>query len=638
MAAEGRHVVIGTAGHVDHGKTTLTKALTGVDTDRLKEEKERALSIDLGFAPLTLPSGQEASIVDVPGHERFIKNMVAGVTGMDVVVLVVAADEGVMPQTREHVDIVSLLDVKSGLVALTKIDTVDTEWAEMALGEVSAVLVGTPFEGAPIVPCSGVTGEGLDELLARLDDLARQAAERDLRAPFFAAIDRVFVIKGFGTVVTGTVSRGRLRAGDEVEILPAGRRCRVRSVQVHGAEAPVAMAGHRAALNLHGITAEEVERGDVLAEPGSLHPTSMLDVAVRVIGHSRVSLEYWDRVRVHLGTSEVIARVVLLGDAEALRPGESGFVQLRLESPTAAPAGTHCVLRTYSPAYTFAGGPIIDANPPKHRGQRRRAAAEELEARRHGSADELLDRAVRAIQGAFGLAELIAAAGLPETEETVDLVDARLADGRLARLQGGLLASGEALASATEQMRGAVASYHERLPLRPGVDRGELRRQLGETPVALAREALQRLIGSGEVVAIDSERVRLADHRASLSEAQARAADGILAEARAEGVTGIDPAAVERAAGHPDAAEIIAHLVEEGSLARVGERLLHAEELAAAREVLRGLLASSGTVKVGAFRDALGSSRKAVVPLLEHFDREGITRRQGDDRVAGPHA
>lgn len=638
MAPGGeRHIVIGTAGHVDHGKTTLTKALTGVDTDRLKEEKERALSIDLGFAPLTLPSGLRASVIDVPGHERFLKNMVAGVTGMDVVVLVVAADEGVMPQTREHVDIATLLDIKSGLVALTKVDLVDAEWRRVVSEEVAAALVGTLFEGAPIVPCSGVTGEGLDELLMRLDELAQRVAARDTRAPFYLAVDRIFVAKGFGSVATGTVSRGRVQVGSEVTVLPSGRRSRVRSIQVHGAEVAEAVAGQRAALNLHGVNIEDVERGDVLAEPGSLQPTSMLDVSLRVIERAAAPLRYWDRVRVHLGTSEIIARVVLLGSAEVLNPGESGFVQLRLERPTATYAGAHCVLRTYSPAHTFAGGQIVDPNPPKHRGQRRWTVARDLELRTRGSAEELMERAIAALRLPFSEADLVAVAGLPDTEDTRDLVDRWVADGRLTRVRGGLLAPTSAVEAAAARLREAIARYHQRYPLRAGMERREIRRELADLPAVVAREALGRLLDEGVVVPVDSERVRMAEHDPGLDAAAQGAADAIRSAARAEGLTGVEAGAIARAVNYPAAGEVIGHLIETGELVRVGDRLVHSEEIQRAREALRQLLTESPSARISEIRDALGSSRKAVVPLMEYFDRIGVTRRQGDARVAGPN-
>jgi selenocysteine-specific elongation factor len=632
-----RQVVIGTAGHVDHGKTTLTRALTGIDTDRLKEEKERALSIDLGFAPLTLPGGRAASVVDVPGHERFIKNMVAGVTGMDVVVLVIAADEGVMPQTREHLDIVTLLDVSAGLVALTKIDMVEPDWLSLMKGEVAESLKGTPFEGVPIVPCSGVTGEGVEELRERLGELAEEAVARDSKAPLMLAVDRVFVMKGFGTIVTGTVSRGRAQVGDEVEILPHGRRSRVRSIQVHGSDVPEALAGHRAALNLQGVTAEEVARGDVIAHPGSLSPSSMLDVSLRVLEHAAAPLEYWDRVRVHLGTSEVIGRVVLLGEAQALAPGESGFVQLRLESPVATTEGAHCVLRTYSPARTFAGGQVVDPTPPKHRGRARRAVAQDLEARREGSPDDLLDRAIAAMPGPAPTVELLSAAALHDTEENRDLIDARLEDGRLVGLHGGLLASAESVRAAEAKVAETIGAFHHQHPLRAGVDRGEIRRRLGALPSPLARAALERLIASGQVVALDSDRVRMASHTPALDDRGRAAAEALLAAAKAEEYLGIEPQAAE-SLDYPAGAELIQYWVESGDLVRVGDRYLHSGVLERARGIIVDLLRGSDGVKISEIRDALDSSRKAVVPLMEHFDQVGVTRRRGDERIAGPNA
>jgi selenocysteine-specific elongation factor len=349
-----QRIIIGTAGHVDHGKTVLTKRLTGVDTDRLKEEKKRGISIELGFAPLTLPSGIKVGLVDVPGHERFIKNMLAGIAGIDLVLLVIAADEGVMPQTREHLDIINLLEVKKGIVVVTKTDLVDAEWLELVKGEIEEVLKGTVLEHAPVVPVSALTGQGIPQLLEVIDRMALETPPKLITGKMRIPIDRVFTITGFGTVITGTLWSGRLKAGETVEILPRELTARVRNIQVHGEKVSEATAGQRVAVNLAGVETEEVFRGDVLAEPGLLTASHRIDVKLTLLKHINIALEQRVRVRIHHGTREVLGRVNLL-DREELLPGENCFCQLVLETPLMALRGDHFVIRSYSPMLTKSG-------------------------------------------------------------------------------------------------------------------------------------------------------------------------------------------------------------------------------------------------------------------------------------------
>jgi selenocysteine-specific elongation factor len=361
-----RPVIVGTAGHIDHGKTALVRRLTGIDTDRLKEEKERGISIDLGFAHLVLPSGARVGIVDVPGHERFVKNMLAGATGIDVALLVVAADEGVKPQTREHLAIVDLLGIRRGVVALTKTDLAPPERIARARDKVTELLRGTGLEGAPILPVSAVTGDGVAALLEALDQAAASAAERGAGRPARLPIDRVFAIEGIGTVVTGTLWSGTIRAGDSLQILPSGRSVRVRRVEVHDAEVPAATAGQRTAVALHGAGREEIERGEWLVAPGGYRAAESLDVRLTMLpGDSRErALATRTRLRVHLGASEVLGRAVLL-EGESLEPGTSAYAQLRLEHAVVAAPGDRLVLRSYSPAVTIAGAVVIDPAPPR---------------------------------------------------------------------------------------------------------------------------------------------------------------------------------------------------------------------------------------------------------------------------------
>ncbi len=626
---DDRHYIVGTAGHVDHGKTTLTRALTGVDTDRLKEEKERALSIDLGFAPLPLASGRRASMVDVPGHERFVKNMVAGVTSLDLVLLVVAADEGVMPQTREHLDIVTLLDVRAGVVALTKADLVDPDWLRLITSEIRKALLDTPFAEAPMIPCSGVTGEGCEEVRAAVDALLPGAPPRDLTAPFKMSIDRVFTMKGFGAVVTGSVDRGRVGCGTELDVLPGGRRARVRAIEVHGAPVDEARAGQRAALNLQGLPKEALERGETLCAPGSLRPTGMVDAEIRVLPGAANGLVHWQRVRVHTGTAETLGRVVILGEGEALGPGRTGYVQLRLETPIAVAVGDRCVLRSYSPAATIAGGPIVDSNPDKHRGRERREVVGDLAERSAGSASELLAAAARAAGlEPTGGAALLAKAGLAENDEAL----AALADLRASRALtevGGAYVATEAFEALVEGLVGSVAAYHDAHPLRAAMPRADLRAAHRATHTAVFRAAVEAATARGRVAAVGTDAVRLANFGVRLSPEEQAACErvaGLVAEA---GLVGRPTAEV--ACGGDG--EVVRRLLEIGDLVEVGEALVAGDAVERARETLVAHLRAHGEIRVSEFRDLLGSSRKAVVPLMEFFDASGVTVRKGDVRV-----
>src|ERR671923_1201815 len=361
-----KQVVMGTAGHIDHGKTQLIKTLTGIDTDRLKEEKERGITIDLGFAHLTCEDGTEVGVIDVPGHERFVRNMLAGVGGIDLVMLVIAADEGVMPQTREHLAICQLLRVKGGLVALTKADLVDEDWLELVTEDTREFLKGTFLEGKPIVPVSAKTAQGIDELKRALQELVVRVPPKQSEGKFRLPVDRVFTIRGFGTVVTGTLFSGMIRVEDRVQIYPKGIEAKVRGLQVHNAGVPEAVAGQRTAVNLQGIEKVELERGDVLGRPGEFLPTFMLDAVLQHLADAPRPLRHRARVRLHVGTSEIMGRVILL-DRDELAPGEETYVQFRLEAPAIALPRDRFVIRSYSPVQTIGGGMLLDVQPAKHR-------------------------------------------------------------------------------------------------------------------------------------------------------------------------------------------------------------------------------------------------------------------------------
>jgi selenocysteine-specific elongation factor len=650
---------IGTAGHVDHGKSTLVTALTGIDPDRLAEEKARGMTIDLGFAWLTLPSGREASIVDVPGHESFIKNMLAGVGGIDVALLVVAADEGVMPQTDEHLAILDLLRVRGGVVALSKCDLVDEEWLELVREEVAERLRPTTLAGAPIVPCSAVTREGLSELLAALDRALEGApSRRDLGRPRLP-IDRVFTITGFGTVVTGTLQDGALRAGQEVEIVPRGARARIRGLQAHKRSVAAGTPGGRLAVNLAGVAKSDLARGDVLALPGSMRPTTALDVRLDVLLGAPRPVVHNAMLDLYLGAAETPARVLLL-DRDELHTGESGWAQLRLAHPIAAAWGDRFILRVPSPSLTIGGGVVVEPWARRHR-RRDASVLARLETLARGNPEEMLLAALRgdapgmggvagkgarrAGYGAREAAELERATGLARADADAAL-DALCRRGAARRI-GALIFAAEEWERLRADSRKLLAGYHHQYPLRAGMPREEWRSRLGlgaktvgEVAAALVAEGELAEAGAGAPGGVagaggHGSFVRLPTHEPRLDPAQERAVAAMLERFRAEPFAPPTRPEVEQALG----SELTAALVERGALVKLGDVVLF--ERTAYAEAVRRLAAAlraEGTLTAAAARDLLGTSRKYILPLLEHLDERRITLRRGDDRILGPNA
>ncbi|MGQ9926747.1 MAG: selenocysteine-specific translation elongation factor [Chloroflexaceae bacterium] len=619
--------VVGTAGHVDHGKSTLVKALTGMDPDRWEEEQRREMTIDLGFAWLTLPSGRSISLIDVPGHERFIKNMLAGVGGLDAALLVVAADESVMPQTVEHLAILDLLEVRHGVIALTRADLVDADWLALVEEEVRARLQATSLEQAPIVAVSARTRQGLDGLVAALDRVldatpSRAAASGAPRLP----VDRAFTIGGFGTVVTGTLLDGPLQVGQEVVILPQGRPARVRGLQTHKQRRETALPGTRVAVNLAGVRHTEVARGDVLALPGALRPTTLLDMRLRVLGDAPARLDQNAALDLFIGAAEVRCRLTLL-DAGALVPGSSGWVQLRLELPVVAMRGDRGILRVVSPSRTVAGGVVVDPHPPRHRRFRPLVIAS-LEARLRGDPLELLLQALgdgpprpwaeaRAEVGLLdwrSLAPLLTAGQVlwlgapPEQPATAD---------------NGWLVSAAGWVRLEAQLLTALRDYHRRYPLRRGMPREEARQKL-RLPARALGGVLDEAARRG-LVALDETHVWLVDHDPRPSPEQRAAIEAALA-------------AMRRAPYGPPAPalddELLAWTLEQGLIVRLAPGVfLLPETYAELLAWVRAVAVAGGSVSVGMLRDRFGSSRKYAVAFLEHLDERNITRREGEGRV-----
>jgi len=628
------YLVIGTAGHVDHGKTALIHALTGIDTDRLREEKERGISIELGFAYLDLPSGRRAGIVDVPGHERFIKNMLAGVGGIDLVLLVIAGDEGVMPQTREHLEIIQLLEIKRGIVVLTKADLVEPDWLDLVREDISSFLKGTVLEGAPIVVVSSVTRQGLPELVRLIDELAADLPERRESGAARLPIDRVFSITGFGTVVTGTLSGGRLQVGDAVEILPRGLKARVRSLQVHKRKVNEARPGQRVAVNLAGVDVVDIGRGQVLVSPQAFKPTQRLDVHLELLPGAPRPLKNRARIRFYLGSAEILGRALLL-DRDMLEPGGHCYAQLILEEPTVAAKGDRFVVRSYSPMQTIGGGTVIDPYPSRHK-RHRQETIESLAILERGTPDEIVAQVLVRRSQALPAEEVAGAAGLnPKT--VGDALEALVAAGRVETYacEGqNVYIAARVYQDWRERVLQALDEYRRTYPLREGYPKEELRsRKFPGIGVRQFLCFLQDLARRGEIEVLEkSVRLPGAGVLSPLLEARIKALDDIFA------AQGFQPPSFAEAAGsqgisEAEASEYLHYLLREGRLVRLGDDLyLHRRSVEQAKEAIAAFIREKGEISVGETRDLLKTSRKFALPLLEYLDQIRFTRRVGDMR------
>lgn len=622
-----RHVVIGTAGHVDHGKTALVKALTGVDTDRWEEEKRRGITIDLGFAPLDLGQGLEASVVDVPGHEDFVRNMVAGATGVDVALLVVAADEGIMPQTVEHAAILDFLNVQAGVVALTKADLVDPDWLELVQADVRERLKSSGIPWEPPVAVSSVTGAGLDQLRAALEQAAQRARERVADDLFRLPVDRVFSLPGAGTVVTGTVWSGTVSVGAEVTVHPGAVRARVRSVEVHGRSQERATPGRRTALALVGLDRQHASRGSVVVSHAAWRATTALDVLVTLLPDAR-PLTQRSQVRLHLGTAEVLARVVPA--AERIEPGaREEPARLRLEQPVLARWGDRAVLRAASPVTTVGGCRVVDpypaSRPRRPVGVRECAAPDPVER----------VRAFVGLAGAHGVPVAEMAVRLGVAPGAVPAVVSAVAENGIVQA-GDRLVAETAAAGARELVISRLSAFHRGQPLLPGMPLEAFRKLV--TSPGLAAQVLDALTGENVLVQ-DHGFVRLSHHQPAVPAEHSAVADAIraaLVAAGAEGKTAAEVAAPHRGA---PALEIAEFLVRQGTAIRVGsDRYYDRRQLEAAARKVLGDIRSRGQVTPSEVRDILGLTRKYIIPILEWMDAVGLTVRAGDARRLGPAA
>ncbi|NNF84508.1 MAG: selenocysteine-specific translation elongation factor [Deltaproteobacteria bacterium] len=630
-------MIVGTAGHIDHGKSALVRALTGIDPDRLKEEKERGITIELGFAHLLLPSGTLAGIIDVPGHEKFVRTMVAGAAGIDIVMLVVAADEGVMPQTREHLDICRLLSVREGLVALTKCDKVDADWAALQEEEVRGFVRGTFLGDAPVVRVSAVTGEGLEDLVAALDGIASRVQGKDPGLFFRLPADRSFSMKGFGTVVTGTITGGTVRTGEEVQVLPGGPVARVRGLQVHGGQAEISSAGTRTAVNLQGVEKESVPRGSVLCHPRTLSPTRAADAHIEYLPLAPKPLKNRARASFHAGTSSSLAKVLLYGAAE-IPPGGSGYARIDLDEEIVLMGGDRFILRGFSPlenfGYTIGGGRIVNPYPPRRKGAWRAVP----EALPRLTSPEPADRVLAAIEeaGRKGLgardAAVVAGVGLAAS---VTQIERLFSAGKIQGDAGG----GRYWHASTVEETGkecvrALSGLHDRFPDREGFPREEVAAQLhgGADPelVSLSVSTHAETGKSGDLYFL------LARKPVSV-ELSSPLAKTIAGKIRETGLSALSKAELADALRPGDRKEFdrtLEALVKGGGALRVKELFFDPGAIVALKEKLVSFLEKKGEITVPEFKDLAGGlSRKYVIPLLEHFDLSKVTLRIGDKRV-----
>lgn len=616
--------VIGTAGHVDHGKSTLVRALTGIDPDRLAEEKEREMTIDLGFAWFRL-GNEEVGVVDVPGHRDFIENMLAGVGGIDLALFVIAADEGVMPQTREHLAILDLLGVGAGIVALTKIDLVDDpEWIELVALEIAEALEATTLAGAPIVPVSARTGDGLDTLREHLTAALAQADTRLDSGHARLPIDRVFTLSGFGTVVTGTLLDGSFRVGDAVEIAPDGLSARIRGLQTHKTKRDVAQPGSRVAINLTGVDYDELRRGQVVTLPGSLRPSTLLDVAYRHLPDAQQPLKHHADIKLFIGSAEVPGRARVLG-RERLEPGESGWLQLALSGPVAVVRGDRFILRRPSPGETIGGGVVLDNNPGRRHRRFRPEVLARLEALQAGTPAELLMQTLLR-SGPLEKAQALERAGL--TSDEADTVIDELAEANELRRVGKHLLATATWQQLSDRVLAALAAYHAEYPLRHGMSREELRSRLQLPPPVFAA-LVEGLVAQRSLVE-ERTLLRLPGHQVTFSATQQAAVDELIALLRRSGVN--SPSVKECRELVSDA--VYTALVDRGDLTQITPEIVYGtDEYARLMAALRLHLETHGSITAAQARDVLNTSRKYAIALLEHLDETRVTRRTGDERI-----
>lgn len=632
-----KNIIIGTAGHIDHGKTTLIKALTGRETDTLREEKDRGISINLGFTFFDLPSGKRAGIVDVPGHEKFIKNMLAGVSGIDVVLMVIAADEGIMPQTKEHLEILQLLNVNKGIIVLTKTDMVDPEWVDMVKEDVREELKDTFLKNADIYAVSSKTKEGIDKLITAIDDITEHIETKDVQGHFRLPIDRAFSITGFGTVVTGTVISGSIKEGQTVQIYPSKIVTKVRGIQVHEKPTKVAEAGQRCAINLSNIKKKEVDRGDVVSIENLMEPSMMIDCKLYYLKSASKPLENRQRVRLYHGTSEIICRVVIL-DKECLNPGEEGYVQLRLEKPITCQRKDRYVIRSYSPMVTIAGGAIIEPLPKKSK-RFNEKYIEELKLKESGDTSNIIEKVIEKLSTKFPNQDEILKA-LGKNEENIgDEIKELINSQKIVSFSNGdktVYTHINYIDKKVKEMTNILKEFHKNNPLKWGVSKEELRiRVLGKEIKQKTYDKLLELLESKELIKLHGKYISDYNFKVDYTSDQKLIYNRII-DSYKKGKY-MPPKFEELISKEQDETEfrrVYEAILEEGTLFKVNEDcIILTSDYNEAKEKVKKYIENNSKITVAEFRDMMDTSRKYSLALLEHFDGIKFTKRNGDERV-----
>ncbi|WP_296626499.1 selenocysteine-specific translation elongation factor [uncultured Negativibacillus sp.] len=625
-----KNIIIGTAGHVDHGKTALIKALTGIETDRIKEEKKRGITIELGFAYLDLPDGEKAGIIDVPGHEKFVKNMLAGAGGIDLALLVIAADEGFMPQTREHLGILSLLNIPEGIIVITKKDMVDEDWLEVVCEDIRNEVKGTFLENAQMIAVSSYTGEGIEELRQAIFQLIDQKTQiKNLDIPFRIPIDRIFSVEGFGTVITGTLIEGKMKVGDPVTIYPSRLESRIRNLQVHSHDVEEAYAGQRVAVNLAGLKKTDLNKGDVVAAPNSMHTTMMIDIKLTVLKDCEREILNATRLHLYHGARDVLCKIVLL-DRDSISAGESCYAQLRLEEEIAVKTGDRFVLRFYSPLETIGGGVVLDSNPFKHK-RNDPQVLESLNIKENGSDKEKISAALKDYSSRFETLDFLQVQTAIPKEQFDQQIQKLIKDKIAFRISDNVVIHVDYLNHLKDVAVKMLTAYHAENPLRDGMKRDEFRGKFIKYEDMAVVDKITDSLVNRKVLKIVNGCVALYDFEAQTDNNQE-----LIEKAFYEG--GFSPESPDQIAARfpkiKNFKAVLEALVNSGKLVRVEDKiLLHVDYYNKALEMAKEHIAKNGQITLAEMRDLMGASRKFAVAVLEYWDRRNITKKVGDARV-----
>lgn len=629
-----KNIIIGTAGHVDHGKTALIRALTGIETDRIKEEKKRGITIELGFAYLDLPNGDKAGIIDVPGHEKFVKNMLAGAGGIDLALLVVAADEGFMPQTKEHLGILSLLGIPEGLIVLTKKDMVDEDWMEVVCDDIRSEVKGTFLEEAPILPVSSYTGEGIDELRQAIVTMIEANDQiKNPNTPFRIPADRVFSIDGFGTVITGTLIEGQMNVGDPVTIYPSGLETKIRNLQVHSSDVQTAYAGQRVAVNLAGLKRTDLNKGDVIAQQGSMHNSMMLDVKISILKDCDRDIFNGSRLHLYHGARDILCKCVLL-DQEVVSAGDEVYAQLRLEEEIAAKVGDRFILRFYSPVETIGGGVVLDACPMKHK-RNDAAVLNTMKVKDLGSEKDKIEEAIKEYSFRYETLNYLKVHTNIDSEMFDSIIHILLEEGSIFPVNNNVMIHKSFLQAMEQRAEKMLAKYHEENPLRSGMKRDEFRGKLfTNQDIALADKVTDYMVKDG-VLSLPQGAVALASFAVKFSADQEKLMaklENIFKEA-AYATPSLDEVSTQFAK-EKGFKQVLESMINDGKLIKLTDQILyHGEVYETALKLAMDFVAEHGQITLGETRDLLGSSRKYTLALLEYWDRKNITKKVGEART-----